>query len=56
MDTPDVVVVGWVTVVHDVVRDVEQVSAAVSEEPAVGDSLRKPQPLGVTLAVWQVAL
>ena len=56
MDAPDVDVVGRVTVIHDVVRDVELVSATVNEEPAMGDSLGKPQHLLVALAVWQVAL
>ena len=56
MDAPDGVAVDRVTVSQEVVRDVEQVSAAVSEEPAVGDSLGEPQRLGVVLAVWQVAL
>ena len=56
MDAPDGVAVDRVTISQEVVRDVEQVSAAVIEEPAVGDSLGKPQPLDVTLAVWQVAL
>ena len=56
MDGPDGVAVDRVTISQEVVRDVEQVSAAVSEEPAVGDSLGEPQRLGVVLAVWQVAL
>ena len=54
VDVPDVEVVGGVAVLDDVVRDVEDVGAAVDEEAAQGDPLRVPQHLVVALAVRQM--